>query len=127
MSDHSASAKILYIDDDSVLRMIVSLILEGQGFQVRTADNGSEGLEMALEWLPNLILMDLMMPIMDGFQAAEGLQVDPRTRHIPIIAFSAADEPNVQAKIQAAGMNGLIRKPVSPDKLVRMVRTYLPA
>jgi CheY-like chemotaxis protein len=126
MSDHTAKAKILYIEDDPFLRQIVSSTLEEQGLQVRTASNGQEGVAMALEWLADLILMDLKMPIMDGFQATKALQADPRTRHIPIVAFSAAFEPGIQARTQAAGMNGFIQKPISPDKLVRIIRAYLP-
>jgi CheY-like chemotaxis protein len=127
MSDHTAKAKILYIDDDPFLRQTVSLLLEEQGLQVRTASNGQEGVAIALDWLADLILMDLKMPMMDGFQATEALRADPRTRHIPIVAFSAAFEPGIQARTQVAGMNGLILKPISPDKLVKMVRAYLPS
>lgn len=127
MSNHPTKAKILYVDDDPVMRGTISLIFERQGLQVRTASNGNEGVQMALEWLPDLILMDLMMPIMDGFQATEALHADPRTRHIPIVAFSAAAEASVWARTQAAGMNGLILKSISLDKLVRIVRAYLPS
>jgi CheY-like chemotaxis protein len=127
MSNHPAKAKILYVDDDPIMRQTVSLILERQGLQVQTASNGSEGVQMALEWLPDLILMDLMMPIMDGFQATEALRADPLTRRIPIVAFSAISEASVQTRTRAAGMNGLIRKSISPVKLVRIVHAYLPS
>ena len=127
MSDHTAKVKILCVDDDEIMRQVVGLIFEQQGLQVRTASHGGEGVDMALEWLPDLILMDLMMPIMDGFQATETLRADPRTRQIPIVAFSAASESSVQARILAAGMTGLISKPILLDDLVRIVHTYLPS
>jgi two-component system cell cycle response regulator DivK len=71
--------------------------------------------------------MDLMMPIMNGFQAAEALRADPLTRHIPILAFSAAAEASVRDRSRAAGMNSLILKSISPVKLVRIVHAYLPS
>jgi CheY-like chemotaxis protein len=127
MSNLPAKAKILYVDDDQILGEIMRMVFEQQDFQVRTASNGHEGVEIALEWLPNLILMDLMMPIMDGFQAAEVLRADPRTRHIPIVGFSGASETSVQAKLRAAGMNGFIPKSSSPNDLIRTLHAYLPS
>jgi CheY-like chemotaxis protein len=127
MSNLPAKAKILYVDDDQILGEIMRMVFEQQDFQVRTASNGHEGVEIALEWLPNLILMDLMMPIMDGFQAAEVLCADPRTQHIPIVGFSGASETSVQAKLRAAGMNGFIPKSSSPNDLIRTLHAYLPS
>ncbi len=103
------------------------LVFEQQGFQVRTASDGHKGVEIALEWLPDLILMDLMMPVMDGFQAAEILRAEPRTRHIPIVGFSGASEASVQARMRAAGMNGFIPKSSSPVDLIKTLHVYLPS
>jgi CheY-like chemotaxis protein len=127
MSNCPAKAKILYVDDDPGLRGMLSLVLEHQGLQVQTASNGGEGVELALEWLPDLILMDLMMPFMDGFQAAEALRADPRTRQTPIMAFSADSEASVPARTRAAGMNGLIPKSTLLADLVRIICAYLPS
>ena len=127
MSNHTAKTKILYMEDNPILQTIISLTLEKQGLQVRTASNGAEGVQMALEWLPDLILMDLMMPIMDGFQATEVLRADPRTRQIPIVAFSCATEANMQARAQEVGMNGFILKSHSSADMISALRAYFPS
>ncbi|HMQ54798.1 MAG TPA: response regulator [Anaerolineae bacterium] len=126
MTEPMAQFKILCVDDDAVIRGVMSLILERQGFQVRTAHNGPAGIKTALDWLPDLILMDLMMPVMDGFEATAALRADPRTVHIPVVAFTTMNETNMQAKIQAAGMDGMVPKLSPPRILVSTLRTYLP-
>jgi CheY-like chemotaxis protein len=126
MSNPTAKAKILYVDDDPLMCKFVFLALDRQGLQVRTASNGAEGVEMAMEWLPDLILMDLMMPIIDGFQATEALRSAPRTQQIPIVAFTADYQANTHAKALAAGMNGVITKAYPVDDLVRALLAYLP-
>lgn len=126
MTEPMAQFKILCVDDDSVIRGVMSMILERQGFHVRTAHSGPAGVKTALDWLPDLILMDLMMPIMDGFEAAALLRANPRTAHIPVVAFTTMNETNMQAQIQAAGMNGMVPKLSPPRTLVSILRTYLP-
>ena len=127
MSNQTAKAKILYMDDDPLMCKFVFLAFDRQGLQVRTASNGQEGVEMALEWLPDLILIDLMMPIMDGFQATEALRIDPRTQQIPIVAYTADAEASTHAKALAAGMNGVITKAYPVVDLVRALLAYLPS
>ncbi|GAB4413003.1 MAG: hypothetical protein Fur0044_07300 [Anaerolineae bacterium] len=126
MSTPPVKTKLLYVDDDPILSQLVPLVLEQQGLQVQTASNGREGVEMALAWLPDLILMDLTMPIMDGFQAAATLRADPRTRHIPIVALSGTSEAHELAKVQELGMNGFILKSGSSTDLIKTIRAYLP-
>jgi CheY-like chemotaxis protein len=125
MSNHIIKNKILYVDDDPILRQTVPFVLEQEDLLVRTASNGQEGVEMALEWLPDLILMDLMMPIMDGFQATEALRADPRTQQTPILAFTGVADASGQAMTQAAGMNGFISKSTSLFDLVKTLGAYL--
>lgn len=125
MSNHITKNKILYVDDDPILRQTVPFVLEQEDLLVRTASNGQEGVEIALEWLPDLILMDLMMPIMDGFQATEVLRADPRTQQIPILAFTGVADASGQAMTQAAGMNGFISKSTSLVDLVKTLGAYL--
>jgi CheY-like chemotaxis protein len=119
MSSDPIKAKILYVDDDPIMQKLVPFFL-AQHFQVRTAGNGHEGVEIALKWLPDLILTELRMPIIDGFQATQVLHADPRTRQIPIVAFMAPSEASLRAKAQEAGLNGFIPK---SSLLVDLVRT----
>lgn len=126
MSTPPVKTKLLYVDDDPVLSQLVPLVLGQQGLQVQTASNGREGVEMALAGLPDLILMDLTMPIMDGFQATAILRADPRTRHIPIVALSGTSEANELAKVHELGMNGFILKSGSANDLIKTIQAYLP-
>lgn len=126
MSTPPVKTKLLYVDDDPILSQLVPLVLEQQGLQVQTASNGREGVEMALAWLPDLILMDLTMPIMDGFQAAAALRADPRTQHIPIVALSGTSEADELARVQELGLNGFILKSGSSNDLIKTIQAYLP-
>lgn len=127
MSNHITKSKILLVDDDTVMCSLLSSLLGRQGFQVRTAGNGQEGVKTALTWLPDLILMDLMMPVMDGFEAAKTLGADPRTEHIPIVGFSGAFDANTSARVQASGMKGIVAKSSPVDDLFQELSRYLPS
>jgi CheY-like chemotaxis protein len=93
---------------------------------VRTACDGSEGVAIAQEWCPDLILMDLMMPGMDGFQVTEALRADPRTEHIPILALTAFGEEKMRDRARAVGMNGFVLKTVLPADLLETISEHLP-
>ena len=127
MSTYQAGAKVLCVDDDHNQRMLLAFLLERNGLDVRTASDGQEGVKIAQEWSPDLILMDLMMPGMDGFEATKVLRADPRTRHIPILALTAYGEEKMQTQAKAAGMNGFVLKTVLPADLLDTIREYLPA
>ncbi len=122
----STKAKVLCVDDDHGQRLLLSFLLERQGLDVRTANSGQEGVDVAQEWLPDLILMDLMMPGMNGFQAAEILRADPRTANIPILALTAFGEEKMQAEAETAGINGFVLKTILPADLLDTLREYLP-
>jgi CheY-like chemotaxis protein len=127
MSTTDSRAKILCVDDDHGQRLLLSFLLERQGLEVRTAGDGQEGVDIALEWGPDLILMDLMMPGMDGFQAAAALRADPRTVSIPILALTAYGEEKMQARAKAVGINGFVLKTILPADLLDTLREYLPS
>lgn len=127
MSNTETGAKILCVDDDHGQRLLLSFLLERQGFEVRTAGDGAEGLAIAQEWVPDLILMDLMMPGVDGFQATEALRADPRTAHIPVLALTAYGEEKMQARAQSVGINGFVLKTILPADLLETLRKHLPS
>jgi CheY-like chemotaxis protein len=115
------------VDDDHDQRLLLSFLLERRGLDVRTAYDGAEGVAIAREWLPDLILMDLMMPGVDGFEATKQLRADPRTSHIPILALTAYGEEKMQAKAEAVGMDGFVLKTILPADLSDVLSEYLPS
>lgn len=127
MSSTDTGSKVLCVDDDQDQRLLLSFLLERQGLDVRTAYNGAEGVAIAQEWLPDLILMDLMMPGVGGFEAVKMLRADPRTSHIPILALTAYGEEKMQAKAKAAGMDGFVLKTILPADLSDVLSEYLPS
>ena len=84
---------------------ILSMILARFGFNAQTAANGREGVAIARQWLPDLILMDIMMPVMDGLLATAALRAGPQTRHIPILALNATTNELIEVKDKTARMN----------------------
>jgi CheY-like chemotaxis protein len=127
MPNTNTRPKVLCVDDDHDQRLLLSFLLERQGLDVRTACDGEEAVTVAQEWLPDLILMDLMMPGMDGFEAAKRLRADKRTVHIPILALTAYGEEKMQAKAEAVGMNGFVLKTILPADLSDVLREHLPS
>jgi CheY-like chemotaxis protein len=118
--------KILYIEDndDNVYMLKMRLELLGD-FEVLAAENGEKGCEMAATELPDLILMDLEMPVVDGWEATRRLKGSPTTRDIPIIALSAHALAGEREKALAAGCNDFDTKPIEFDRLVGTLRRVL--
>jgi CheY-like chemotaxis protein len=115
------------VDDDDLVRTLLVYVLEQRGFEVRSAPNGREGLALAREWLPDVIVTDLMMPVMDGFQAAEALQADPHTRPIPIVALSSMSTEKVQARAEKIGKNTVISISIPLHDLLKTIEAHLPS
>jgi CheY-like chemotaxis protein len=118
-------AKILYVEDHPAQRDIMAQMLELGGFEVDVASDGVEGVEKATSWLPNIILMDLRMPRMDGFEAIETIRADERTANTPIIAISAWASGKHKKRALDAGANEHFTKPVDLNRLMTTINTYL--
>ena len=118
--------KILYIEDndDNVYMLKMRLELLGD-FEVLAAENGEKGCEMAATEQPDVILMDLEMPVVDGWEATRRLKGSPTTREIPIIALSAHALAGEREKALAAGCNDFDTKPIEFDRLVETLRRVL--
>jgi two-component system, cell cycle response regulator DivK len=118
--------KILYIEDndDNVYMLKMRLELLGD-FEVLAAENGEKGCEMAATEQPDIILMDLEMPVVDGWEATRRLRGSPTTRDIPIIALSAHALAGEREKALAAGCNDFDTKPIEFDRLVETLRRVL--
>ena len=117
--------KILIAEDERDIRELVSFSLQFGGFTVVQAANGVEAVERALAELPDLILMDVRMPKMTGYEACKQMKQIPEVRDIPVVFLSAkGQEIEIQTGLEA-GAEEYILKPFAPDELVRQVQTVL--
>ena len=116
---------ILLVDDDIHNQKIFETVLRHSGFRVRMAANGEEALAEARADLPDLILMDLSIPVIDGWECSRQLKADAATRHITILALTAHAMRGDQERALAAGCDGYLSKPISPKKLVEEVKARL--
>jgi DNA-binding response OmpR family regulator len=119
---------IVCIDDDSQVLTTLRLVLEHEGFQVTTASGGRQGLEAIRQLKPDLILLDLMMPDMDGWEVYQQVKVDDALRPIPVVIFTAKGGTiDRSIGLQIAKVDAYLTKPLSPQVLVRTVRQILEA
>ena len=116
---------ILVVDDYDDAREMYSEYLQFCGFRVAEARNGNEALEQAFAVKPDLILMDLSLPGMDGWEATRQLKADERTRHIPVVALTGHALAGASEGAKKAGCDSFVTKPCLPDDLVVEVRRML--
>ncbi len=119
--------RVLLVEDDIVNRELVQAVLEGDGFVVLAASNAPEGIELARSGHPDVILMDLQMPDMDGLQATRILQTEPETSHIPVIAITAHVRSDDRARCLEAGCALHLPKPVDTRTLSATVHDVIRA
>lgn len=117
--------KILLADDHEDNRLALLTVLEAGGYAVLGARNGEEAVELAREAAPDLVVMDLMMPRMDGREANRALKGDPRTRDIPVIALTAMTLSVTWSELEAEGFAGLLTKPCMPPHFLREVQRHV--
>jgi CheY-like chemotaxis protein len=117
--------RILLVDDNSMTIEVMKQELEFLGYEVMVAQNGLEAVEMASSELPDLIVMDILMPKMDGFHAASQIRENPKTRAIPILAATARAMPGDREKCLASGCNDYIAKPFTHKELGAAVKKLL--
>jgi CheY-like chemotaxis protein/MinD-like ATPase involved in chromosome partitioning or flagellar assembly len=119
------SEKILIIDDDLDTLRLVGLMLQRQGYQISAATNGQQGLDKAFEEDPNLILLDVMMPDMDGYEVARRLRQNPSTMDTPVLMFTAKTQLDDKVMGFEVGANDYLTKPTHPAELQARVKTLL--
>ena len=119
------SKRILLVDDEADLLKLVMVRLAACGYEVIPASDGLEALEKAQKENPDLILLDVMMPRMDGFEVLRNLKNNPGTMSIPVIMLTAKDEAESFSRAQEAGAEDYITKPFNRDALLDAVRKYL--
>ncbi len=123
--DISRKKKILVVDDEKALTALVSLHMKMAGFEVLTANNGEKALELAGEEKPDLIILDLMLPKIDGWEVCKRLRQDPGISNIPVIMLTARAETEDKLKGFEAGADDYVTKPFSPRELVARVKRVL--
>ena len=117
--------KILIIDDDLDTLRLVGLMLQRQGYEIMSATNGQAGLEKALQDSPKLILLDIMMPEIDGYEVARRLRADPKTANIPILMFTAKTQLDDKVTGFEVGADDYLTKPTHPTELQAHVKALL--
>lgn len=117
--------RILYIEDDANNRLLVRRVLTIEGFDIEEAVNAREGIAKALANPPELILMDISMPEMDGLTATREIRKMPEISHLPVIALTANAMTGDREMILEAGCDGYISKPINIDTFVDEIRAYL--
>lgn len=117
--------KILLVDDDLDTLRLVGLMLERQGYEVCTAKDGTQGLSMATSEIPDLVLLDVMMPDIDGYEVARRLRADPVTAEIPIIMFTAMSQMDDKVAGFEAGADAYLTKPTPPRELFAYLKAIL--
>jgi CheY-like chemotaxis protein len=119
------SGSILVVDDNLANARLVSYLLERRGYVVRTAVDAPDALAVLGEFIPDLILMDIQLPGMDGLELARKLKADPRMRHIAIIALTAYAMKGDEERAKEAGCDGYVSKPIDTRTLPGLVSDLL--
>lgn len=116
------SASVLVIDDQPFFTNMLRGALEQQGFRVLVANSGADGLASVKKHLPDAILLDIEMPVMDGFAVCEQLRKDDAVKHIPIVILTATNNPKLNERAFKAGADIVALKVLSTERLVNMIR-----
>ncbi|HEX5134145.1 MAG TPA: response regulator, partial [Thermoanaerobaculia bacterium] len=116
--------KILVVEDSPDIRVLVRMLLEAGGHEVLTAADGRAGVEAARKAQPDLVLMDLSLPILSGWEAARAIKDDPATSSIPVVAVTAHAMHGDRERALAAGCDGFIAKPIDEETFEPLVRSF---
>ena len=119
--------KILYIEDNDQNYYLVSFILNAQGHTVTRARDGREGIDLATREHPDLILLDIQLPVMDGYATARELRRIPGVAATPIVALTSYAMAGDREKALEAGCTGYIEKPINPKTFTEQIKNYFPA
>ena len=125
MTTKSERPRVLLVDDYPDAREMYTEYLEFSGFDVVEAGNGQEALQRAVDATPDIILMDLSLPVMDGWEATRRLKADSRTASIPVVALTGHALAGISEGAKKAGCDAFVTKPCLPEDLVREIRKIL--
>ena len=117
--------RILLIEDTEDNRQLIRDLVTSVGYELLEAEDGQSGVDMALQHHPDLILMDIQLPVLDGYEASRRIKADPNLRHVPIIAVTSYALSGDEAKARQAGCDGYVTKPFSPRQLLSKIAEFL--
>lgn len=127
MSADSVTKTVLLVEDSDAIRDAFTILLEDAGYTVLGAENGTDALRLAEEWVPDLVLLDMGLPDMTGLEVVRRIKADPRTAGIAVVALTGRDEEADRRACLAAGCAAYIVKPVNTQKLVRDLPGWMAA
>lgn len=119
--------RVLVVDDEPDVVTFIQRALESEGMQVICAYDGISALDLVETERPDLVLLDIMMPMMSGYEVCEQLKANPQTKHIPVLCVTSAQSEGTRKSTQAAGAQALLVKPFIPRELVAQIRRHLPS
>nr|MDO8084082.1 response regulator [Candidatus Sigynarchaeum springense] len=119
------NAKVLYIEDNEQNLYLVTFLLKTRGYEVLQDHEGQEGIDIAIREKPDLILLDIQLPSMDGYTVARMLRSELDLKKTPIVAVTSYAMPGDREKALAAGCTGYIEKPINPDTFLNQIAEYM--
>jgi DNA-binding response OmpR family regulator len=125
MAEETAKPRILIVDDDPVIVRLLQINFRLEGYEVDTASRGEEALQRVKEHLPDVVVLDVMMPGLDGWEVCRQLKENPKVSHVPVIFLSARAQDEDRQRGYALGVNEYVTKPFDPAHLVEIVRRSL--
>jgi two-component system cell cycle response regulator DivK len=117
--------KVLYIEDNLDNMTLVKRVLEVEGYEVIEAETGRDGLAKAMQKIPDIVITDINLPDIDGYEVTESLKKDRKTAHIPVIAMTANVMKKDRQNVLEAGCDGYISKPIDIDDLPAQIESFL--
>lgn len=117
--------KILVVEDNPLNMKLINVILRGEGVEVLAAENAEEGIEICKTCQPDLVLMDIQLPGMDGLEATRIIKNNKQLNHLPVVALTAHAMEGDEEKAYEVGFDGYITKPIDTDTFMESVRSYL--
>lgn len=117
--------RVLVVEDDAQNSYLIGFILERAGYTVRTAGDGEQAIEAVEKELPDLILMDMLLPKMDGYEATKRIKAREDAAGIPVVALTAYSMKGDRERILESGCDGYISKPIDPDTFIAQIETHM--
>jgi two-component system, OmpR family, alkaline phosphatase synthesis response regulator PhoP len=118
--------KVLIADDEEDVKAVLQMFLQARGYEVITAFDGLDAMDQVKREKPDVVLLDIMMPLIDGFEVCRKLKADPETQQIPVIMLSAAGHAgSIQKGLEVGAVDYLV-KPYEPDQLLKLLQKILP-
>ncbi len=121
----AATPRVLIAEDDPKSAELLEAFLSGCDYEVRTAEDGEQTLKQVMAWKPDLILLDVMMPRISGFEVCKRLRADPATRNIGVLMITALDQPSDIDRAVDAGTDDFLTKPINKSELLLRIRSLL--